>query len=348
MLELRRRSSSRGEDAWVVGGAVRDELLGRTAARPRRRLPRSRARRPRCASRVGGRRRLPALGASTAPGGSLLDAEQDGRLLAAAWRLDRGRSRHARLQRSTRSPARRRRRGARPVSAAAPTSSAASLRAVSRDVFDDDPLGCCARVRLEDELGFRLDPQGGGARPGERARLRDTAGRGARCSTSCGGSRPTAYERPGRARPAGAARRAASTRACAHSTPRGSGWRSRSAERLRRLPISDELRRFVGILLRAEPPADGSPRAIHRFRRATEPWALEALAYVGRGRAWPTRSRGRAPARAGASRCCAATSSASEPGPEVGGCSSSIAEERAAGTISTREEALELVRRSLE
>jgi poly(A) polymerase len=37
-----------------------------------------------------------------------------------------------------------------------------------------------------------------------------------------------------------------------------------------------------------------------------------------------------------------------EPGPEVGRLLDLIAEERAAGTISTREEALELVRRSLE
>ena len=37
-----------------------------------------------------------------------------------------------------------------------------------------------------------------------------------------------------------------------------------------------------------------------------------------------------------------------EPGPEVGRLLELIAEERAAGTISTREEALELVRRSLE
>ncbi len=36
------------------------------------------------------------------------------------------------------------------------------------------------------------------------------------------------------------------------------------------------------------------------------------------------------------------------PGPEVGRLLEQIAEERAAGTISTREEALELVRRSLE
>src|SRR5207248_6818165 len=52
---------------------------------------------------------------------------------------------------------------------------------------------------------------------------------------------------------------------------------------LKNLPISNELRRFTDTMLRTAPPVDGSPRAIHRFRRATEPWALEALAYLGAG-----------------------------------------------------------------
>src|SRR5439155_516220 len=52
-------------------------------------------------------------------------------------------------------------------------------------------------------------------------------------------------------------------------------------ENLLKLPISNETRRFARTLLRAEPPAIDSPRAIHRFRRATEPWALEALAFLG-------------------------------------------------------------------
>src|SRR5918911_295579 len=51
-------------------------------------------------------------------------------------------------------------------------------------------------------------------------------------------------------------------------------------ERLRRLPVSNELRRFAAALLRAEAPDDDA-RSLHRFRRATEPWALEALAFVG-------------------------------------------------------------------
>ena len=95
-------------------------------------------------------------------------------------------------------------------------------------------------------------------------------------------------------------------------------------------------------LLRAEAPADGSPRAIHRFRRATEPWALEALAYLGADEhADAVRdSRAHEPAEP----LLRGDELGIEPGPEVGRLLELVAEERAAGTISTREEALELVR----
>jgi hypothetical protein len=52
-------------------------------------------------------------------------------------------------------------------------------------------------------------------------------------------------------------------------------------DRLGRFPISNHVRRYAAILLRSRPPEDATPRAIHRFRRATEPWALDALAFVG-------------------------------------------------------------------
>jgi hypothetical protein len=117
-------------------------------------------------------------------------------------------------------------------------------------------------------------------------------------------------------------------------------------ENLRRLPIPGDLRRFANVVRAAEAPADDSPRAIHRFRRATEPFALEALAYAG------------APELAGSVEQARRNEPAEpllrgdelgiEPGPEVGRLLELIAEERASGTISTREEALELVRRSLE
>jgi hypothetical protein len=109
------------------------------------------------------------------------------------------------------------------------------------------------------------------------------------------------------------------------------------------LPISRELRRYAVALLRSEPPTDASPRAIHRFRRATEPWALDALAFHGRTDLADAVRDARAsepdePLVRG-------DELGLEPGPVIGALLELIAEERAAGTISTREEALELARR---
>jgi hypothetical protein len=114
-------------------------------------------------------------------------------------------------------------------------------------------------------------------------------------------------------------------------------------EGLRRFPVSNETKRYAHKLLHAERPVDSSPRMIHRFRRATEPWAEDALVFVG------------APELENAVRKARETEPAEPllrgdelglpPGPEIGRLLELIAEERAAGTISTREEALELVRR---
>jgi len=114
-------------------------------------------------------------------------------------------------------------------------------------------------------------------------------------------------------------------------------------EALGRFPVSNELKRYARVLLHAERPADGSPRAIYRFRRATEPWALDALVFVG------------APEHAEAVRAARESDPAEPllrgdelglpPGPEIGRLLELVAEERAAGAITTREEALELVRR---
>src|SRR5439155_9342001 len=108
---------------------------------------------------------------------------------------------------------------------------------------------------------------------------------------------------------------------------------------VRRFPVSKKLRRFVDTMLRAEPPPDDSPRAIHRFRRGTEPWALEALAFVG------AESVANAVREARQNEPHEPLLRGDElgipPGPEVGRLLELVAEERAAGTISTREEALE-------
>src|SRR5439155_1755193 len=104
------------------------------------------------------------------------------------------------------------------------------------------------------------------------------------------------------------------------------------------------LRAIGEAVLRADPPANDSPRAIHRFRRATEPWALEALAFLG-ARGFDDaviRDRETEPrkplVRGGELEL--------PPGPEVGRLLEEIAEERAAGTITTKEEALEYARRN--
>src|SRR5438874_1745003 len=115
-------------------------------------------------------------------------------------------------------------------------------------------------------------------------------------------------------------------------------------ENLLKLPISNETRRFARTLLRAEPPANDSSRAIHRFRRATEPWALEALTFLG------ARGFDDAVIRAREAEPNKPLVRGGEldlpPGPEVGRLLEEIAEERAAGTITTKEEALDYARRN--
>ena len=108
-------------------------------------------------------------------------------------------------------------------------------------------------------------------------------------------------------------------------------------ELLSALPEFSISRSIRVCLLQAE-----RPRAIHRFRRATEPWALDALVFAG------------SPELEDAVRAARENEPAEPllrgdelglpPGPEIGRLLELIAEERAAGTISTREEALELVR----
>ena len=113
-------------------------------------------------------------------------------------------------------------------------------------------------------------------------------------------------------------------------------------EDLARLPISNDLKRYSAALRRARTPEDPSPRAIHRFRRQTEPWALDALAYVG---ATELRDLVEAARRADPpAPLVRGDELGLEPGPEIGRILAVIDEERAAGTIATREEALELAR----
>jgi hypothetical protein len=115
--------------------------------------------------------------------------------------------------------------------------------------------------------------------------------------------------------------------------------------RLGELPVPNELRRYASALLDAERPEDGSPRAIHRFRRATEPWSLDALAYLG---AEDLADKVRAARAADPGEPLLRGDELGVPeGPEVGRLLDLIAEERAVGAISTREQALELIKQEL-
>jgi hypothetical protein len=214
------------------------------------------------------------------------------------------------------------------------------VRAVSDTVFTDDPLRLLRAVRLEDELGFRMD---------ERTEAL------VRASAALVG------------RPAGERTLAELRRLSADGFWRldelglleglggsldGAGLDAVDSpdfrlvavfgDDLRRLPISNELRRYATTMLRAQAPGDESPRAIHRFRRQTEPWALDALAFVGRADLAELveearRSEPPEPLVRG-------DELGLPPGPEIGRILAVIDEERAAGTISTRDEALALAR----
>ena len=219
------------------------------------------------------------------------------------------------------------------------------IRAVASNVFADDPLRLLRAVRLEDELGFRLDPETEQL-VREHAEL-VTRPAGERTYAELVRLSEAGYRRAGELgllAPLGGST-AGLDRAELVDSPR---FRLVAifGESLAGLPVPNQVLRYSRALLRAKPPADGSARAIYRFRRTTEPWALDALAF------------------AGASEHAAAVREAREnepaepllrgdelglpPGPQIGRVLDRVEEERAAGTIETREEALELVKRELE
>ena len=326
-----------GEEAWVVGGAVRDELLGRpvvdldVACREPERAARAFARRsggaPFPLSERHGAWRVVVEGGRTVdftplPGSIEEDlATRDFTINAIALPLDGGEP-------------------ADPFEGR-PDLEARVLRAVSASVFEDDPLRLLRAVRLEDELGFRLEPRTDRLVREQAALVTRAAGERILAELlrlSVAGWRRLAevglLHRLG-----GSLER--DERASAVDTPE---YRLVAfvGESVGTLPISRELRRYAVRLLRSTPPEDGSARAIHRFRRRTEPWALEALALQGAEEHADAVRRARA-------------EEPREPllhgdelglprGPAIGRALERIAEERAAGTISTREEALTLVR----
>ena len=328
-----------GEEAWIVGGAVRDELLGRPVRRPRHRLPRAGGGGPPLRAALGGRA-VPALGAprrlarraadertvdfTPLPDGIHEDlATRDFTINAIARPL--GGRRAAGSVRRPRRPraqdASRRRAGdlpGRPASAAA----------------RGPPRG---RARLPARRGD------GAARPGRRG-ARHEAGRASGSSRSSSvsarpassGSTSSDCSRRSAARSSGSALSATRRPTCGSSRCSATGSGScRSRTSCGATPASCFAPSSRPTSRRARSTASAARRSRGRTTRHGSPAAT---------RSWSARSPRRA-RTIRPSRSSAATSSGSPPGPEIGEWLERIAEERAAGTISTREEALELVRR---
>jgi Poly A polymerase head domain len=330
-----------GKEAWVVGGAVRDELLGRElvdldiAYREPKAAARAYAKRSGGASfRLSERHgawRVALEGGRTVDFTPLSDgieddlATRDFTINAIAIPLA----------------------GGEPVD---PYGGRADLdakliRAVAPSVFTDDPLRLLRAVRLEDELGFALEPDTErlvleqaelvtrSARERSLAELVRLSVDGYRRADELGLLAPLGGSSAGLERPALVDRPAFRLVAV-------------FGEALRRFPVSNETKRYAHKLLHAERPEDGSARSIHRFRRATEPWADDALVFVGALEltAELQTARENEPAEP----LLRGDELGLPPGPEIGRLLELIAEERAAGTISTREEALELVRQERE
>jgi hypothetical protein len=325
-----------GEEAWIVGGAVRDAFLGKpvldldVACRDPKDAARRFARRfggaPFPLSERHGAWRVVAEGAEETvdftplPNGIEADlATRDFTFNAVAVPVDGGEP-HDPFD------------GLRDLRQGV-------VRAVSDTVFEADPLRLLRAVRLEDELGFRMDERTEGLARGAAALVTRAAGErilGELRRLSAAG-----YRRLGAL---GLLEPLGGTLDGPLDALDDPDFRLVAVfgEELARLPVSRGLKRYGQALLRARRP-DPSARAIHRFRRQTEPWAVHALAFVG------------APELAGLVEE-ARRAEPDEPlvrgdeldlppGPEIGRILAAIDEERAAGTISTRDDALALARR---
>jgi len=213
------------------------------------------------------------------------------------------------------------------------------VRAVTDTIFADDPLRLLRAVRFEDELGFHMDERTETLLRASSSLVVEPAGERVLAELrrlSADGYRR--LEDVGLLEPLGGAldERLEALDSADFRLVAVFG------ENLARLPISNDLKRYSAALRRARTPEDPSPRAIHRFRRQTEPWALDALAYVG---ATELRDLVEVARRADPpAPLVRGDELGLEPGPEIGRILAVIDEERAAGTIATREEALELAR----
>jgi len=334
MVELAREVLA-GEEAWVVGGAVRDELLGRElidldiAVRA-----------PEDAARAYARR---------AGGAPFPLSERHG-----AWRValeDRRTVDFTPLPGSVEEDLATRdftiNAIARPLAGGEPVDPFGGrddlregrLRAVRGSIYEDDPLRLLRAVRLEDELDVQMDDETERLTRDHAALVGQPAGERIVAELrrlSAGGYRR--LDELGLLEPLGGA---ITDRLDRVDSP---DYRLVAAlgEELGRYPVSNELRRYARALLRAGRP-EPDPRSIHRFRRATEPWALDALAFVGASELAPAVEEARRNDHA--EPLVHGDELGLPPGPEIGRLLAEIEEERAAGTIATREEALDYARR---
>ena len=327
-----------GEEAYVVGGAVRDELLGRPvididiACRD-----------PRSAAREFSRRAGGVAFMLSERHGAWRVALRDGRTVDFTPLFD-GIESDLRTRDFTINAIARRVAASDYVDPLGGRGDvdARVLRAVTPEIFRDDPLRLLRAVRLEDELGFELDAETERLLRAHADLVRDPAGErilGELQRLSLAGfarldDLGLLARLGGRSRGEGADR--------IDSSAFRLVWFLGDA--LETLPVPNELRRYSRTLLRARCPEDASPRAIHRFRRVTEPWALDALALWDCGEE-AVRAVEDARASEPAEPLLRGDELGVPPGPEVGRLLNRIAEERAAGEIATREEALALVRR---
>jgi tRNA nucleotidyltransferase/poly(A) polymerase len=325
-----------GQEAWIVGGAVRDFLLGRRVVDIDVACREPRAAANRFAKRFGG-----APFALSERHGAWRVVADVGEETVDFTPLPRGIDADLGTRDFTFNAI------AVPVGGGDPHDpydgradlEAGVVRAVSDTVFEDDPVRLLRAVRLEDELGFRMDER-------TEALLRASA----QLITRSAGERtlgelvrltPTGFRRLaelGLLEPLGGSLEGPLDALDDPDFRLVAVFR----EQLRAFPISRDLRRYAAALLRARRPEDESARAIHRFRRTTEPWALDALAFVGATElAGEVEKARRADPLEPLVR---GDELGLPPGPEIGRILAIIDEERATGAVSTREEALALAR----
>lgn len=335
-MDERIRELLAGEDAWVVGGAVRDELLLRPVLDLDVACSDPREAANRFARRFGGSVfplserhgawRVVIEGVEETvdftPVGEGIDADlgsRDFTFNAIAVHVSSGETHDPHDGRAD--------------------LEAGVIKAVSEAIFVDDPLRLLRAVRFEDDLGFRMDERTEALARASAALVTQPAGERVLAELerlSAAGYRR--LDELGLLAPLGGR---LDERLDLFDDPE---FRLVVVfgDNLARLPISNELKRYAAALRRAQRPEDPSPRAVHRFRRDTEPWALDALAFVGAlelvgvveaaRRADPPTPLVRGDELGLA------------PGPAIGRILDAIDEERAAGTISTREQALALAR----